>query len=99
MKKVKLRDSDLHPHLRSRMEQRGVTEHEIETTLNRGWKAEDAKSGTSGKTYVFSYKDHWEDEYFEEKEVSLYYKFVDKELILLTVTARYGKDFPRKSVK
>ena len=37
----------------------------------------------------------WEGKYFEEKEVSVYYKMISQEVILLTVKARYGKNFPR----
>lgn len=33
--------------------------------------------------------------YFEEKEVWVYYKIVNNELVLLTVKARYGRNFPR----
>jgi len=39
--KTKIRDEDLHPHIRMRMLQRGVTKEEIEETLTRGWEAED----------------------------------------------------------
>ncbi len=94
--KMKLDDSDLHPHLRARMLQRGVTKKEIEKVLNDGWKATDAKSGTLGKAFVFSYKGDWEGKYFEEKEVKVYYKFVNDEFTLLTVKARYGKDFQKR---
>ena len=81
------------------MHQRGVSKEEIEKTLNEGWEAEDAKSGTFGKINVFSYQDYWEGKYFEEKEVTVYFKYVNNELILLTVKARYGKNFPRKKEK
>jgi SOS response regulatory protein OraA/RecX len=39
--KTKIRDEDLHPHIRMRMLQRGVTKEEIEETLTKGWEAED----------------------------------------------------------
>lgn len=94
--KIKLYDSDLHPHLKARMHQRGVAKEEMEKTLNEGWKADDAKSGTVGKVYVFSYNSRWENKHFEEKEVTVYYKLIKDELMLLTVKARYGKNFPRK---
>lgn len=92
-----IHESDLHPHLIARMEQRGVLRREIEKTLNEGWKAEDAKPGTLGKVLVFQYNDTWEDEFFEEKEVSVYYKVINERIMLLTVKARYGKDFSRKA--
>jgi len=31
----------------------------------------------------------------EEPEVTVYYKFLEGELIILTVKARYGRDCPR----
>ena len=34
----------------------------------------------------------WEGEFFEEKEVTVYYKIKSDKLILLTVKARYGKN-------
>ena len=93
MSKIIIRDSDIHHHLRARMQQRGVSMDEIEITLNKGWKAEDAKEGTIGKVFVFGYNTYWEGRYFEEKEVSVYYRYKKEELILLTVKARYGKAF------
>jgi hypothetical protein len=46
-------ENDLHPHLKARMIQRGVTLEELEYTLNKGWDAKDSKSGTFGKTMVY----------------------------------------------
>ena len=93
---MKLDDSNFHPHLRARMLQRGVIKEEIERVLNDGWEVADAKSGTLGKALVFSHKGNWEGKYFEEKEVRVYYKFVNDEFTLLTVKARYGKDFQKR---
>ena len=67
----------------------------VERTLNEGWTAGDAKPGTQGKVLVLTYQDQWEDRWYEEKEVSVDYKGVEGSLVLLTVKARYGKDFPR----
>ena len=76
------------------MAQRGITRKEIERTLNKGWQAKDAKSGTIGKVFVFRYDRAWQGELFEEKEVTVYYKEVEKEgIVLLTAKARYGKHF------
>ncbi len=90
--------SDLHPHLQARMVQRGVTLDEIQQTLDRGWRADDAREGTRGKVFVFSYRKNWEGQWYEEKEVSVYYKMQKGEVILLTVKARYGAGFPRREV-
>ena len=78
------------------MRQRGISKEEIEKTLNEGWEAKDSKSGTEGKVLVFSYDSLWENRHFEEKEVTVYYRFVKDELMLLTAKARYGDNFSRK---
>ena len=88
-------EDDLHPHLKARMSQRGVTRREIEQALNEGWKASDTKLGTLGKTIVCHYHAEWEGKFYEEKEITVYYKVIDGHPMLLTVKARYGKNFPR----
>ena len=92
----RITEADLHPHLRARMEQRGITRQEIEHTLNAGWAASDAKPGTKGKVFVFDYRAEWLGHFFEEKEVTVYYKVIGEAIALLTAKARYGKDFPRR---
>jgi len=86
---------DYHPHLLARMEQRGVTAEEIERTLTAGRTAPDAKPGTQGKVLVFEYQDEWLGQVFEEKEVTVYYKMIGGDLVVLTARARYGRHFPR----
>jgi len=88
--------ADLHPHLQARIEQRGISIEEIERTLNVGWEALDAKPGTRGRVFVFDYRAEWLGRFFEEKEVTVYYKVVGGTIILLTAKARYGEDFPRR---
>lgn len=95
---IRIPEADLHSHLRARMAQRGVTKEEIERTLNDGWDADDSKTGTYGKVFIFAYNGVWEGEFFEEKEVRAYYKLVNDTVMLLTVKTRYGKGFPRKEV-
>jgi len=73
---IEISEADLHPHLRARMVQRGVTREEIEKTLNDGWEADDAKLGTLGKVVVLPYNGPWEDEFFEEKADYDYRKFL-----------------------
>jgi len=82
---------EIHPHLKARMKERGVSLKEIETTLKSGWLADDAKPGTYGKVYIFPYNKKWCGKIFKEKEVTVYYKFIGKNPIVLTVKARYGK--------
>lgn len=92
---MRITEADLHPHLKARMEQRGIAREEIERTLNEGWDAADAKPGTSGK--VLAFQAEWEGQYYAEKEVTVYYRTSGEGLILLTAKARYGQHFPRKA--
>lgn len=59
--------------------------------MAKGRNVEDAKIGTFGKALVFPYNNEWEDNFFDEKEVRVYYKFINDHFMLLTVKARYGK--------
>lgn len=43
-------------------------------------------------------QDWWVGKVFAEKEVSVYYRFIEGRIILLTVKARYGSKFHRKEV-
>ncbi|MBI4680648.1 MAG: DUF4258 domain-containing protein [Nitrospirae bacterium] len=94
-----INESDIHSHIKARMRQRGISIEEIQSVISKGWDADDAVGGTIGKTYVFSYNAEWEGKFFEEKEVTVYYKYKDKQFILLTAKARYGKEFLRKEGK
>lgn len=75
------------------MAQRGVTPEEIEQTVNDGQPAKDAKPGTVGKMLVFPYNTKWEGRFFEKKEVTVYYRVVRSRVVVLTVKARYGREF------
>jgi hypothetical protein len=44
---------------------------------------------------VYTYRNKWEEQFHEEKEVTVYYKIVDGDIVLLTVKSRYGKNFPK----
>lgn len=94
-KKVK-EGFNVHQHLLARMQQRGVTKDEIQKALNEGKDAADCKPGTYGKVMRFRYNKEWEGKVFEEKEVTVYYKIKNKEITLLTVKARYGKEFGKE---
>lgn len=90
-----IKESDLHPHIKARMLLRGITVKEIEETLNKGCDADDAIEGTVGKVAVFAYNAEWEGKFFEEKEVTVYYKYKGGQFILLTAKTRYGKNFKK----
>lgn len=91
--RIHFTEADLHPHLRARMEQRGITLDEVEATLNEGEPALDTKPGTQGKVRVFPYNAAWEGRHYAQKEVSVYYKVVLEKVVLLTAKARYGSGF------
>ncbi|MEW6718202.1 MAG: hypothetical protein AB1345_12005 [Chloroflexota bacterium] len=93
MMNYQITNADIHTHLRARMSQRGVSIEEIQKVLDHGWQAKDAKQGTLGKVLVFPYAAEWEGQIYSEKEVTVYYKVIDKEIVLLTVKARYGQGF------
>jgi len=78
-------EADLYPHLIARMNQRGVRLEEIQRMMNDGWQAADAKQGTLGKVLVFPYATEWEEQFYREKEVTVYYKMIGKAVVLLTV--------------
>lgn len=75
------------------MAQRGVTPDEIERTINEGRPAADAKPGTVGKVLVFPYHAEWEGRRYEKKEVTVYVRVVGERMVVLTVKARYGREF------
>lgn len=52
---VTIKESDLHSHIKARMQQRGVSLTEINETLHDGRSAGDAVEGTFGKVKVFTY--------------------------------------------
>jgi hypothetical protein len=71
-KRIKIKESDIHPHIKARTLQRGISLDEIETTLNKGRYADDAQEGTAGKVFIFPYNAEWEGKFFEAKEVTVY---------------------------
>jgi len=88
-------EADLHPHLLARMNQRGVRLDEIQKTMNDGKIAANAKQGALGKVLIFPFEAEWEGQTYLEKEVTVYYKIIDKKVILLTVMVRYGQGFQK----
>jgi hypothetical protein len=83
-RRVHVTESELHAHLKARMEQRGITFDEIQQTLDGGSAATAALPGTAGKVKVFPSEREWEGRFHLEKEVSVYYKHVAGSLILIT---------------
>lgn len=88
---MRIKESDLHPHIKARMLERGISLKEIRETLEKGRDSKDARVGTSGKVLIYAYNAKWEGKFFEEKEITVYYKYKRGEMVLLTAKARYGK--------
>jgi hypothetical protein len=77
------------------MNRRGVNASEVDETFERGWPCGDARSGVECRTRVFVYDAEWEGRWYAEKEVTVYFKYDDGELVWITAKARYGSGFPR----
>lgn len=92
-------EEDLHPHLKARMQQPGVTRAEIERALNEGWDVTDAKSGTLGKAMVFPYHAVWEGKFYNEKEVTVYYKKLQAHHTLLTVKSEIRQELRKRCAR
>ena len=60
----------------------------MKKTLEKGEDAKDAKLGTYGKVLIFLYNDYWEGKFYEQKEITVYYKLVGEKTMILTVKAR-----------
>lgn len=74
---------------------RGVSLAEVNIALAWGWPARDAAPRNEGRVFVVDFRGVWEGRSYEEKEVTVYFKWVESKLIPLTVKARYGKNFPK----
>lgn len=89
----KLDDQHFHDHILKRINERGVSRQEVETTINLGKKCDKAKEGCEGKTFVFDYNSYRGKNYYKFKEVTIFYKTAGDTIVLLTVLARYGNNF------
>ena len=90
---MKISDKDFHPHILKRMSERGITKLEIKKTLNDGLAISDVKAGTLGKKYLFNFNNVWNNKFYKFKEVKVFYKLINKRIILLTAISRFGNEF------
>ena len=86
---------DFHHHLLARMNQRGVARDEVLETLERG-RPGLARQPAEARVRVFAYGAEWKGHVYAQKEVTVYFKRSEGELIVLSVIARYGTGFPRE---
>jgi hypothetical protein len=83
--KIQLENHTLH-----RARKRGVTEHEIRETISDGISIP-AKQGRFAKSLVFSFQANYNNVFYEEKKVEVYYVIEHEIIITVTVYAFYGK--------
>jgi hypothetical protein len=86
---------EVHPHLQTRLELRGISVAEVEEVLRVGWPGGKPRPGNSAVVHVFGYEAEWNGRWFAEKEVTVYFKETDEGRMVLTAMARYGDGFPR----
>lgn len=86
---------DFHEHIRKRLITRGISESEVRSVLDHGWPGTDAQPSAGCRVLVFPFNAAWEGCPYQEKEVTVYFKVVNDELVLLTAKARYGSNFPK----
>ena len=67
--------------------------------MDEDWNARDAKAATLGKVTVFVFDCEWEGKHYKEKEVTVYYKIVGNDVVVLTANASYGDEFNRGADK
>lgn len=87
---------DFHEHIRKRLITRGISEAEVRSVLEHGWPGTDAQRSTGCRVLVFPFNADWEGRHYQEKQVTVYFKVVKDEVVLLTAKARYGSNFPRR---
>ncbi len=78
------------PHALSRMPQRGATEVEVTTVLERG-QAIAARGNRRERELVFPHSKEWAERLYDEKKVKVVYIEEEDEIVVVTVLAYYGR--------
>jgi hypothetical protein len=78
----------LHPHARERMEERGVTEAEIQATVSEGEEFP-AKFGRIGFRRNFLYNNQWRGRSYATKQVEAYTVREEDGWMVITVIAKF----------
>lgn len=87
-------DFELHPHLSNRMFERGANLPEVREVLEKG-RSTVSRPPAIARTYVFA-GGEWRGRVHQQKEVTVYNKHEDSELVVLTVLVRWGSAFPQR---
>jgi len=90
---------EFHSHITRRMLEHGVSEEEVLFVFEQGWPCGNAHPGRDCRTWVFEFNSQRGRRRYAEKEVTVYFKEVNSDDILLTVKARYGQGFPRGKIE
>jgi hypothetical protein len=80
----------IEPHALQRAIERGVSEMEINETIEKGVDIQ-AKSGRSGKTKTFPFGQFRNGRRYEEKKLEVFYVVENELIVIITVYAYYGK--------
>jgi len=78
----------IHPHARERMEERGVTENEVRTTILKGEKFPTI-FGRTGFRYNFPFESDRDGKFFRMKQVEVYGVDEERDFIVITVVVKY----------
>lgn len=78
------------PHTQQRLKKRGTTEQEIIETLRHGFDIP-GKYGRLGKVKVFTFNSIYNEKYYQEKKLEVYYIIELEKIITVTVYVFFGK--------
>ena len=78
----------LHPHARERLQERGATEEEIQTTVAQGEQFP-AKFGRTGFRRNFQFDHEWRGRHYRTKQVEAYAVQEGADWLVITVITRY----------
>ena len=78
----------IHPHARERMEERGATEAEVITTVNKGEKFP-ARHARVGFRHDFAFESYRDGRFFRVKQVVVFGIMELGDFIVITVVVRY----------
>jgi Domain of unknown function (DUF4258) len=78
----------IHPHARDRMQERGATEEEVESTLRAGERFP-AKFGRQGFRRNFPFDAEWQGRRYATKQVEVMAVYEDGDWLAISVIVKY----------
>ncbi len=79
----------LEPQTLRKAKEDGATEEEIDVTIRTG-KDLNSESGRLGKTKTFPFNGEWDNSFYEQKKIDVYFSVENKLITALTVDVFYG---------